>query len=126
MAGSLSTALIRGKCRAPIIATMRVELGSERVLATNRLNVRRIGVVCNPASVDRELRHIADRVRMQAGVTLGVIFGPQHGFRSDVQENMIETGHAKDKRRCVPVYSLYSETREPTADLLRGIDLLLI
>jgi len=83
-------------------------------------------VVCNPASVDRELRHIADRVRTQAGVTLGAIFGPQHGFRSDVQENMIETGHAKDKRRCVPVYSLYSETREPTADMLRGIDLLLI
>jgi len=105
---------------------MRVELGSERVLATNRLNGRRIGVVCNPASVDRELRHIADRVRTQAGVTLGAIFGPQHGFRSDVQENMIETGHAKDKRRCVPVYSLYSETREPTADMLRGIDLLLI
>jgi uncharacterized protein YbbC (DUF1343 family) len=105
---------------------MRVELGSERVLATNRLKGRRIGVVCNPASVDRDLRHIADRVRTQAGVTLGAIFGPQHGFRSDVQENMIETGHAKDKRRCVPVYSLYSETREPTADMLRGIDLLLI
>ena len=105
---------------------MRVELGSERLLATNRLKGRRIGVVCNPASVDRELRHIADRVRMQAGVTLGAIFGPQHGFRSDVQENMIETGHAKDRRRCVPVYSLYSETREPTADMLRGIDLLLI
>jgi uncharacterized protein YbbC (DUF1343 family) len=105
---------------------MRVQLGSERVLATNRLKGRRIGVVCNPASVDRELRHIADRVRTQAGVTLGAIFGPQHGFRSDVQENMIETGHAKDKRRCVPVYSLYSETREPTADMLRGIDLLLI
>jgi uncharacterized protein YbbC (DUF1343 family) len=105
---------------------MRVQLGSERVLATNRLKGRRIGVVCNPASVDRELRHIADRVRTQAGVTLGAIFGPQHGFRSDVQENMIETDHAKDKRRCVPVYSLYSETREPTADMLRGIDLLLI
>jgi len=105
---------------------MRVQLGSERVLATNRLKGRRIGVVCNPASVDRELRHIADRVRTQAGVTLGAIFGPQHGFRSDVQENMIETGHAKDKRRCVPVYSLYSETREPTPDMLRGIDLLLI
>jgi uncharacterized protein YbbC (DUF1343 family) len=105
---------------------MRVELGSERALASNRLKGRRIGVVCNPASVDRELRHIADRVRRQAGVTLGAIFGPQHGFRSDVQENMIETGHAKDKRRCVPVYSLYSETREPTADMLRGIDLLLI
>ena len=45
---------------------------------------------------------------------LTAIFGPQHGFRSDLQDNMIETPHAKDRRRNVPVYSLYSETREPT------------
>src|SRR5262245_23915645 len=39
---------------------------------------------------------------------------------------MIESGHARDERRRVPVYSLYSETREPTADMLRGVDLLVI
>ena len=33
---------------------------------------------------------------------------------------MIETPHARDARRQVPVYSLYSETREPTAEMLRG------
>jgi uncharacterized protein YbbC (DUF1343 family) len=43
-----------------------------------------------------------------------------------VQENMIETGHGRDDRRCVPVYSLYSETRCPTAEMLRGIDTLII
>jgi uncharacterized protein YbbC (DUF1343 family) len=59
-------------------------------------------------------------------VTLAAIFGPQHGFRSDVQENMIETGHGSDARRRVPVYSLYSETRQPTADMTRGLDLLLV
>ena len=60
------------------------------------------------------------------GVTLGAIFGPQHGFRSDVQDNMIETPHARDARRRVPVYSLYSETREPTAEMLDGLDVLVI
>jgi uncharacterized protein YbbC (DUF1343 family) len=39
---------------------------------------------------------------------------------------MIETGHAEDARRRLPVYSLYSETREPTAEMLRGLDLLVI
>jgi uncharacterized protein YbbC (DUF1343 family) len=43
-----------------------------------------------------------------------------------VQDNMIETPHAKDPRRCVPVYSLYSETREPTAEMLRDLDVLVI
>ena len=39
---------------------------------------------------------------------------------------MIETGHARDAVRRVPVYSLYSETREPTAEMLRDVDVLVI
>ena len=59
-------------------------------------------------------------------LTVGAIFGPQHGFRSDVQDNMIETPHANDCRRKVPVFSLYSETREPTSDMLRHVDVMVI
>jgi uncharacterized protein YbbC (DUF1343 family) len=57
---------------------------------------------------------------------LGAIFGPQHGFRSDVQDNMIETPHADDPRMRVPIYSLYSDTREPTAEMLRGLTVLVV
>jgi uncharacterized protein YbbC (DUF1343 family) len=39
---------------------------------------------------------------------------------------MIETGHAQDARRRLPIYSLYSETREPTAEMLRDLDVLVI
>ena len=39
---------------------------------------------------------------------------------------MIETPHAQDATRRVPVYSLYSETREPTAEMLKAIDLLVV
>jgi uncharacterized protein YbbC (DUF1343 family) len=39
---------------------------------------------------------------------------------------MIETDHASDARRGVPVYSLYSETREPTGEMLRGVDALVV
>ncbi|MBZ5558740.1 MAG: DUF1343 domain-containing protein [Acidobacteriia bacterium] len=109
-----------------IIEPLTVTLGSAQLLDSSALNGRRVGVVCNPASVDRELRHIADRLFTHPGTTLTAIFGPQHGFRSDVQENMIETGHAVDDIRRVPVYSLYSETREPTAEMLRDVDVLVI
>ncbi|HEV8211837.1 MAG TPA: DUF1343 domain-containing protein [Vicinamibacterales bacterium] len=113
---------------------MPVSLGTDRLLASSRLDGRRVGIVCNPASIDRELRHIADRLIETAGppgsarhgARLTAIFGPQHGFRSDVQENMIETGHARDALRRVPLYSLYSETREPTAEMLRDVDLLVV
>ena len=39
---------------------------------------------------------------------------------------MIETAHGRDDRRRVPVYSLYSEAREPSAEMLREVDVLVI
>jgi uncharacterized protein YbbC (DUF1343 family) len=103
-----------------------VRLGSDVLLSSTRLRGMRVGVVCNHASVDRGFHHIVDRLAAADGITLAAIFGPQHGFRSDVQDNMVETPHGADAARRVPVYSLYSETREPTAEMLRGIDALVI
>src|SRR5512135_224745 len=105
---------------------MRVQLGCERLLASDSLDGKRVGVVCNPASVDGDLQHVADLFARHPGARLAALFGPQHGFRSDVQDNMIETRHGKDDVRRVPVYSLYSETREPTAAMLGGLDALVI
>src|SRR5262245_26957395 len=103
-----------------------VRLGSDVLLSSGRLRGLRVGVVCNHASLDRGFHHIVDRLATADGVTLAAIFGPQHGFRSDVQDNMIETPHRDDTARRVPVYSLYSETREPTAEMLSGLDVLVI
>jgi len=103
-----------------------VRLGSDALLASGRLRGLRVGVVCNHASVDRGFLHIVDRLATADETTLAAIFGPQHGFRSDVQDNMIETPHRDDPSRRVPVYSLYSETREPTPEMLRGLDVLVI
>jgi uncharacterized protein YbbC (DUF1343 family) len=105
-----------------------IALGIDRLLDTDRRLVagRRVGVVCNPASVDSAFRHTADRLADDPDVTVAALFGPQHGVRSDVQDNMIETPHARDARRQVPVYSLYSETREPSGEMLRDVDVLVV
>jgi uncharacterized protein YbbC (DUF1343 family) len=105
---------------------MGVVPGLTRLLASRQLDGLRVGLVCNPASVDANLDHAADLVFRSPGVALAALFGPQHGFRSDLQDNMIETPHAGDAIRQVPVYSLYSETREPTADMLKGLDVLVV
>ena len=105
---------------------MNVRLGSERLLATGALKKKRVGIVSNPASIDANFQHIVRAIASAPDVTLAAIFGPQHGYRADVQDNMIETGHANDPTRGVPVYSLYSETREPTAEMLKGLDVLVI
>jgi uncharacterized protein YbbC (DUF1343 family) len=114
--------------RVPATATRPVLLGIDRLLGPDRPLVagRRVGVVCNPASIDAAFRHTADLLAADPDVTVGALFGPQHGFRSDLQDNMIETPHAEDARRRVPIYSLYSETREPTAAMLRGLDALVV
>ena len=103
-----------------------MRLGTDVLLDSKRLAGARVGVVCNPASLDGRYRHIVDRLAAAEDVELRAIFGPQHGFRSDVQDNMIETPHGRDPERRVPIYSLYSETREPTAEMLGGLDALVI
>jgi uncharacterized protein YbbC (DUF1343 family) len=109
---------------------MPVISGLDRLLdepgVARTLTRKRVGLVCNPASVDGHLRHAADRFARSTEFTLAAIFGPQHGFRSDLQDNMIESPHAEDRRRKVPIYSLYSETREPTREMLDGVDALVV
>jgi uncharacterized protein YbbC (DUF1343 family) len=107
---------------------MPVRLGLERLIdGPDRKLIagQRIGLVSNPASIDSRIVHASDRLA-SGDWTLTAIFGPQHGFRSDLQENMIESPHARDAKRRVPVFSLYSETREPTSEMLADVDVLVI
>ena len=103
-----------------------IRLGLERLLEDQQPLVRgqRLGLICNQASVDHNFVHAADLLHAHPGFDLRVLFGPQHGIRGDVQDNMIETAHAHDRKTGLPVYSLYSETREPTEEMLGDIDTL--
>jgi uncharacterized protein YbbC (DUF1343 family) len=101
-------------------------LGLEKLLseAGERLQGARVGLICNQSSVDHEFRHAADLFHEHAELELTALFGPQHGIRGDVQDNMVETAHGMDRQTGLPVYSLYSETREPTDEMLGRVDAL--
>lgn len=103
-----------------------VSLGLERLLEDqlDLLRGQKVGLVCNQASVDHGFHHAADRLFTHPEVKLTALFGPQHGIRGDVQDNMIETAHAVDRVTGLPIHSLYSETREPTEAMLENVDLL--
>jgi uncharacterized protein YbbC (DUF1343 family) len=113
---------------SPHRATTHVQLGLERLLDQRLDLVRdaRVGLVCNQATVDHSLRHAADVLHAHPQVRLTTLFGPQHGIRGDVQDNMVETAHGLDKQTGLPVYSLYSETREPTARMLQDVDVIVV
>jgi len=105
-----------------------IKLGVERLLTEkiDLLRGARVGLVCNQASVDHGLRHVADLLHQHPDIKLTTLFGPQHGIRGDVQDNMIETAHAADRKTGLPIYSLYSETREPTEEMLRDVDIIVV
>ena len=105
----------------------RVKLGLEKALENN-INLfkgKRVGLICNQASVNHQFQHSADLFFENPDIDLAVLFGPQHGIRGEVQDNMVETLHTLDTNTGLPVFSLYSETREPTAEMLSNIDALI-
>jgi uncharacterized protein YbbC (DUF1343 family) len=86
------------------------------------LRGRRFGLLMNQASVDRHFRYACDLLAEHYPGQLAAIFTPQHGLWCEQQANMIESPHGTYEPLGIPVYSLYSETRRPTADMLRGIE----
>ena len=104
----------------------RTVLGLEKLLNERIDLVRgaRVGLICNQASVDHNLMHAADLLHEHKEINLRALFGPQHGIRGDVQDNMVETPHTTDRQTGLPIYSLYSETREPTEEMLKDVDVL--
>lgn len=103
-----------------------IKLGLERLL-TEKIDIlkdNRVGLICNQASVNHQFRHAADLFFEHPEIDLTTLFGPQHGIRGDVQDNMVETSHTKDKQTNLPIFSLYSETREPTEEMLANTDVL--
>lgn len=86
----------------------------------------RIGYLGHAASVSRRMENGLDEVVGLFGKRVIKAFGPQHGFGSVVQDNMIETPHVQHPAWNIPVYSLYGETRKPTDEMLDGTDTLII
>lgn len=91
------------------------------------LKGRRVGLIVNPTSVDARFVHLVDLLHATDGVTLGALFGPEHGIRGEAQYMVAVDDVARDARTGVPVYSLYGHTFEsltPKQEWLRGLDAL--
>jgi uncharacterized protein YbbC (DUF1343 family) len=105
-----------------------VRTGLECLLADPPLWLKglRSGLLCNPASVDRRLRHARHLIQERFPGALRVLFSPQHGFFAEKQDNMIESGDLIDPDLNLPVFSLYGPTRVPARQMFADIDVLLV
>ncbi len=107
---------------------IRVQTGLERFLCSPPawISSLKIGLLCNPASIDAGYVHARELIHRAPTGQLTALFSPQHGFYSDKQDNMIESDDMVDSLTGVPVFSLYGKTRQPTKQMFDLIDVLLV
>ncbi|MFP6673886.1 MAG: DUF1343 domain-containing protein [Pirellulaceae bacterium] len=107
---------------------LSIRFGIDRLndCETPFLQGARLGLLMNQASLSSNLEYAHDVVARSFPGQLAAIFTPQHGLWGEVQANMVESPHGNHSGLDVPLYSLYSETRRPTASMLSQIDLLIV
>ena len=105
-----------------------VKTGLERLIAEPQRWIRdeRIGLLCNPASVDRGITHARTLIHQAFPRKLKALYSPQHGFFAEKQDNMIESEDMLDPVLQIPVFSLYGESRIPSARMFEPIDVLIV
>lgn len=107
-------------------AQSRVRTGIE-VLISDSLHLiqgKRVGLITNHTGVGPMGKATADILHELPGVQLTALYGPEHGIRGEARAgDHIST--FVDSATGVPVYSLYGETRVPTPEMLKDVDVLL-
>lgn len=86
----------------------------------------KLGLLSNQASVDGHLRPTKEIISHLLPGRVKALFGPQHGHGGEDQDNMVETENARDPELNIPIFSLYSQTREPLTEMLDLIDILIV
>lgn len=106
-----------------------MKFGIDRLLADSELRKplegRRVALLAHPASVTDKLTHSLDAL-VAAGVNVSAMFGPQHGVRGDLQDNMMESPDFTDPTYGIPVFSLYGEVRRPSGQSMHTFDVILV
>ena len=107
-----------------------MKTGLDRLLSDTALRAelkgRRVALLAHPASVTADLTHAIDALAACPEITLSAAFGPQHGMKGDLQDNMMESPDETDPVHGIPVFSLYGEVRRPTGQSMGTFDVLLV
>ncbi|GAA0637733.1 exo-beta-N-acetylmuramidase NamZ family protein [Brevundimonas lenta] len=107
-----------------------MNFGIDRLLSEpdlrRALKGRRLALLAHPASVTADLVHSLDAIGSHPELNLTAAFGPQHGLRGDLQDNMMESPDFRDPTYGIPVFSLYGEVRRPTDASMETFDVLLV
>jgi uncharacterized protein YbbC (DUF1343 family) len=109
----------------PLLGERAVRTGLEILIKSDfePLRGKRVGLITNPTGVDSKLRATIDILHRAQNLKLVALYGPEHGVRGDAAAGA-SVANAKDPTTGLPAFSLYGKTRKPTAEMLRGVDVL--
>lgn len=97
------------------------------VLFRERLGLvegRSVGLITNQTGIDPQFRSNLTLFAEHSKVQLAALFSPEHGISGSAQAGL-HVPSGVDKGEQIPIYSLYGETRQPTPEMLAGIDVLM-
>ncbi|KGX91193.1 exo-beta-N-acetylmuramidase NamZ family protein [Pontibacillus marinus] len=102
-----------------------MKLGVETFFSdyTEAYSGKRIGLVTNMTGVDHELCSTIDHFYEHEKLNLVALYSPEHGIRGMAQAGE-KVNSNSDPYTGLPVYSLYGDTRKPSADMLQNIDVM--
>ncbi len=109
----------------PQTTGQHIRTGAERLVEQEFgvVDGMRVGLITNHTAVVGD-RHLADLLHEAENVELVALFGPEHGIRGDADAGA-RIDDMVDEQTGVPVFSLYGQTRKPTAEMLEGLDALI-
>lgn len=84
---------------------------------------KRVGLITNQTGVDSRGNRTIDLLARENGLKLAAIFAPEHGVAGKI-DGGVNVTNATDATTGVRVFSLFGETRRPTAEMLSGINAL--
>ena len=103
--------------------TNSIQTGADRInVYLPFIKGKTVGIFANQTSMVGNT-HLVDTL-MKLGVNIKVIFGPEHGFRGTADAGE-KVGNYIDEKTGIPVVSLYGSKRNPSAEDLKGIDVLI-
>ena len=111
---------------APVPSSQNVILGNERLFSEYRhlIEGKRVGIVTNQTGVDSKGVRTVETLLQTPYTTLVAAYSPEHGLDGKASAGKYVSSY-KDRNLGIPVYSLYGSTREPSRQMLQGIDVLL-
>jgi uncharacterized protein YbbC (DUF1343 family) len=111
----------------PAPLTARVKLGVDHLqdLDFKPLKGKNVGLLTNPAGVSRSQETTLSLFKKIPEIRLVALFGPEHGIDGKSKANETVQNN-RDPQLNIPIYSLYGPTRRPTAEMLKGIDVMVV